>query len=277
MIQHGLFTSKLERVNPILFLLKRYSSIIRIFQYIYSISKILNTPFFKILLDSYYVHFQNKKKPVESKYYFKFLISKKAFIFDKSWNEYYSKSYGYAEEQFVYIGNPDYNLAQGLLKRKFEKNTVCYISQSMVEDGRYVKEKFLKFLSELKSNLSDYKIHIKLHPRSDIKLYKKFIDKSFSVSNDLINCSTYIGHYSSLIKIPFLLGRKVIIWELSDHFTPPEFDQYSNKKTSNWGELRLNIVDSNEDQFIISNEMSKFLVLKTKPTGIISNHILNKN
>lgn len=275
MIQHGIFTAKLERLNPLSFAVKRYSTIIKSLRYIYSLSKLTKLPFFNLFYDFYQIHFKNELNLIDSKLFNFFFISSIAFIYDKSWDKHYIQRFGYNTEQFVYIGNPDYDLARNLLKLIFQDDSICYICQSMVEDGRYNKDKYLYFLKELKFNLKGRKLHLKLHPRSDLKLYESFIDENFTISNDLINCSTYIGHYSSLIKVPFLLGRKVILWELDGHSIPKEFLEFSSIKINDWKFFKGYVNKINSSEFKIHSEMNNHLNNINNPISIISNFIKN--
>lgn len=276
MIQHGIFTDKLERLNPFSFVIKRYSTIIKVLRNIYSLSKLSKDSFFGLFYDFYQIHFKNEMNLKDSRFFRKDFISNIAFIHDKSWNKYYTQKYGYDSKQFVYTGNPDFELVENLLESDFLNNSVCYICQSFVEDGRYSKDKYLNFLKDLKHNLNGKKIHLKLHPRSDLKLYESFTDKNFTISNDLINCPSYIGHYSSLIKIPFLLGRKVVVWNLDDHTTPSEFNNFATLSTNDWVSLQGYLNKKNTNEFKISSEMNSFLNSRKTPINIIANFI-NKN
>ena len=111
---------------------------------------------------------------------------------------------------------------------------MCYICQSLVEDGRYSADEFQFFLSIIKDNIADYKkVYIKLHPRTKIKYYEILNNhKNIIFTHDFPICTHYMGHYSSLLLVAKTVSSNVLIWELNNHYIPKNFYQYASVRTS---------------------------------------------
>ena len=248
MVQHGLFIEHLERIPLLKIIQQKVIKFSQYFLYSRTLSKILGAFFPKTLFELYLYFIKGSHKIPQLK-----LINKKeilatqAFIFDESWDLYYSNTYGYNKSQFIYIGNPDFILLKNILEST-EEDAICYISQSLVEDGRYLKSDYLNFLDEFKTNLSGIKkVYIKLHPRSKIDLYDNLKHPNIEFTDDFPRCKYYFGHYSSLLAVANKVSSNVIIWELNGHKTPKEYIKYANLITSNWEEVKNYFSENTEN------------------------------
>ena len=272
MVQHGLFIKHLTRIPFVYHIASKFSQFRNYFIYSYHISNIIQKPFYNTVKDLFSFFIGGKGRfadlPIAKSTN---LISTTVFAFDKLWNEYYFK-YGYKPSQFVYFGNPDYSLVHEVLKNDLE-DAICYICQTLVEDGRYLRKDYIEFIGQLKTNLKGRKVYLKLHPRSDLDLYKKFEDDDFVLTREFKNCYTFLGHYSSLLEVSHQLGRNVILWDLENHPIPKNYYKYSDFVTKDFEELRNYLSQDLKGDFEIKEEMNDFLQLGKEPFKTISEKI----
>lgn len=273
MVQHGIFVKHLTRIPLTQLVITKARKFLQYFVYANRISRLVKEPFFKTLKELYLFYFKETTTLVELEVLTKEkLISKKAFLFDESWNDYYESKYGYSKESFFYFGNPDYGLVREY-KDKPVEDAVCYICQSLVEDGRYDKKMYLNFLKEMKEVFSGVKVYLKLHPRSRLSLYDSLLDEDFILTNDFKNCATYLGHYSSLLEISDQLGRNIILWQLEGHPVPDSYLKYGDLISSDWEEVKEFITNQRKD-FVLKQGMIDFFASRTGPFEKIANCIL---
>jgi hypothetical protein len=271
-VQHGLFVKHLARVPFLNHVSNKLGQFIKYAVYSYRISKLIGKPSIKTLNDLYLCYIKGAVKYSDLKTLKDSnLLSYKVFSFDSTWDNYYI-NYGYVKSQMIYFGNPDYSLVKQFEMKPVE-NSICYICQTLVEDGRYIKKDFIDFISNLKNNLANEKVYLKLHPRSNMDLYKKFENENLILTTSFINCDTYLGHYSSLLEISYQLGRNVILWELQDHEIPENYKNYADLTTSDWSELKKYLERKKRDNFKVRQKMSQFLELKHEPFEIIANQL----
>mgnify|MGYP000636145329 CR=1 FL=1 len=274
MVQHGLFVKHLTRIPFIYHIYSKFNQFKKYFIYSYRISRIINKPFIQTINDmsSFFIRgncrFKELKTAKESN-----LISNKVFAFDDSWNNYYN-NYGYEQDQFIFFGNPDYSIVKKF-NNSDQEDAVCYICQTLVEDGRYMRKDYLKFLFLLKKNLPDKKVYLKLHPRSDMRMYQDLESQNFILTRDFKNCKTYLGHYSSLLEISYQLGRKVILWDLEGHPIPDNYLKYADFVANDFNELNSFIeIKLKRNTGIIKKKMSEFLKNDKTPFRIIADKII---
>ena len=182
-VQHGIWSSSINRLpwyrvfftklNKFVFYVNRaleLASIIRVNRYFF-------------LRDAYNFFYLDKSKLTDFECLNSdYLRADMVLAFDESWIDYYVGKFGYKEEQVFFIGNPDFLLLSNPLE--CESNSVGYICQSLVEDGRLDRNTFIRFLHNLQNLLnSEVILYIKLHPRSDESLYLNF--------SNLKKCSYY--------------------------------------------------------------------------------------
>ena len=222
--------------NELLFSLitQKFSKFIYYLSYTKKISKLNKIPFFYTLKDLYDFLLKENKTIPETNYLDNDMIrSKKVFSFDKSWDDYYVMKYGYNIKNLIYIGNPDLMLLKEVDINK-QENSVCYICQSLVEDGRLEKNIYQDFLKKLADSVCNSKtLYIKLHPRSKIELYDVLKNyKNIKFTSELPICKSYVGHYSGLIATVKQITNKILIWLLPNHHVPEYFKNLGLISTS---------------------------------------------
>jgi hypothetical protein len=238
MVQHGLFIKHLERIPLHLVIRQKLIKFTQYLIYSYKISRVLEKSFLKMLYELYLYFIKGSHKIPQLKHINSSLIlAKTAFIFDDYWKKYYIFTYGYSEEHFHKIGNPDFLILKQL-KSVEQENAVCYICQSLVEDGRYLRSDFMSYIKEIEENLAgDVKVYFKMHPRSRMELYEQLNTNKINFTNDFPNCKFYLGHYSSLLAVAHDISQ-VIIWNLKRHQAPEEFVKYADLISNDWEEVR---------------------------------------
>ena len=238
-VQHGLWSDKLERISLFSLLIQKFSKFLNYISYTKKISKLNNLPFLPILKDLYEFLLKENKTIIETRYLDTEKIrAKRVFAFDDSWEEYYSLKYGYNKKQLIYIGNPDLLLLKNIDISKKE-TSICYLCQSLVEDGRLDKDKYINFITKMVSFLPpSQKLYIKLHPRSRMDNYLSIKEnKNVIFTNDLPLCDFYIGHYTGLLATVKHISNNILIWLFSDHHTPEYFKKFGSTITFNYEEL----------------------------------------
>lgn len=279
-VQHGLWSDRSVRISFIPLIVGKLFKFINYIKHVNAICKLNNIPFLRTIIDLY--HFWLKEDiyiPETKCLHNELLRAKKVFVYDSSWDDYYLNKFGYKKDEIIYIGNPDFMV----LKDKDIENkedAVCYLCQSIVEDGRYSIKEYRKFQKVLKNAISSKKkLYIKFHPRSKRKYYSIFENnKNIIFTHDLPICKYYIGHYSSLLATIKQITDNILIWKLSNHHTPEYFFQYGSIVTEDQRDL-VNFVEDKLPNN--SNPSIKKLTkeeLKTfDPIKIISLNIIKTN
>ncbi|GCL41817.1 MULTISPECIES: polysialyltransferase family glycosyltransferase [Nostocales] len=248
MFQHGLYIPFLKR-EPSLFL-KKLVKTLRYIMYALTIAEIVEEDKIKYL--QYYiknlVFGQNITGSIDKN---KINVDK-VLVYGNFWKEYHRQQFGYSDESQYVIGYPD------LIKVKdisslIRENSICYIAQTLVEDGRLPRNDFLNFINILSSSIpNDKKIYIKLHPRSDVSLYKqlKEVNNAEFCNNNIPHCSHYIGHYSTVLAVIAMVNTNVLLWDFEGHEIPSYFTDICRVKTADVKEL----VDFINNNSILENE-----------------------
>lgn len=277
MVQHGLFINHLERIPFFNLVYKKLSKFFKYFIFSLKISKILNVSFYKILTEQYLFFIKGSHQLKDLKYINnRLLISNKAFTFDESWDDYYMNKYGYYKNQFYYIQNPDYNLFKPLLSQ-VKQNAVCYICQSLVEDGRFNENHYKKFITDFVKNIgTKNKIYFKLHPRSRMSLYEHVKNENIEFVSNLPNCKFYLGHYSSLLAIVAQIGSKVMVWKLNGHDIPKEYEKYADLLTHDWSQVKKYILDEVNNNYLPNKFVIDYINKSNNPYNLIAKY-LEKN
>ena len=137
------------------------------------------------------------------------------------WKIFHQKQFGYKLEQQIVVGSHDFN------NRNFDNNeydvAVCYVAQTLVEDGRLSRRRMIKFVTEVLRPLSNRfgeKFVVKLHPRSDLSLYSSLSKKTQFERLSLPTSKVVIGHYSSLLVEVVSFTEKLCLYEFEKHETP---------------------------------------------------------
>ncbi|MFM5897393.1 MAG: polysialyltransferase family glycosyltransferase [Dolichospermum sp.] len=176
----------------------------------------------------------------------------KVLVYGNFWKEYHHQLFGYSDESQYVIGYPDLIKVKDISSLP-QENSICYIAQTLVEDGRLSRDIFLDFIKILSSCISnDKKIYIKLHPRSDLSLYKqlKEFNKAEFCNNNIPHCTHYIGHYSTLVAVIAMVNTNVLLWNFEGHEIPSYFADVCRVKTADVKQL----VDFINNYAILENE-----------------------
>lgn len=238
-VQHGLWSDKLERIPIIPLLWSKFSKFKNYIKYVNAICKLTKTPFIPTLGELHRFLLKEDIDIPKTKYLNnKIIRAKKAFVFDRSWDDYYVKKYGYNINDLIYIGNPDFLL----LKDKNLNNkedAVCYICQSLVEDGRFFLKDYEEFLKILEKNVANSKkLYIKLHPRSKKEFYKSIAsNENVVLTEDFPVCKYYIAHYTGMLATAKQISDNILIWKLKDHHIPEYFLQFGSIITDNKSDI----------------------------------------
>ena len=213
--QHGLYIPHMKR-NIALFI-EKIRKTIRYMQYALVVAEATRLPKIKALKDYIDVFIKGKNITKTSLPLDK-INAKKVFVYGEYWKQYHKEHYGYSIDQQIVVGYPDLMILEEI-KKKPQEDAICYICQTLVEDGRLSREQMLQFIDILSDAIEDKKLYIKLHPRSDMSLYKKLQNKSniIFLKNDFPYCKKYIGHYSSMLAIAMYLTDEVFLWKFEDH------------------------------------------------------------
>ena len=194
--------------------------------YVRSIAEIVKKRKNSVFIDFFNVFVKgvNYKNTIE---YHDELNTDYVFVYGEYWKEYHSNNFGYRLDQQHVIGYHELSRIDSIISAEFEPNSICYIAQTLVEDGRMDEPKFNEFISVLERLAKKYKVYVKLHPRSNIKLYRN--KNLILLENDIPNCHFYFGHYSSLLALFAYLEGNLITWEFDNHPVPDYFTQISHR------------------------------------------------
>ena len=216
-VQHGLFQERLSReFVPLLALFKR-----KLGYYIKSFF-IVKLNFWRMLKWRSFSHLT--LSAFVSNAYLKRVtadygdIINVFFLYDEAQKEKFTNIFNSSFSDYVLTGILD---AGRVDSSKEESDTAIFICQSLVEDGRMIKN---MYLDRLRGNVEllrtdGYKVILFLHQRSDIVIYENFKDICEIVENRwyLPAAGIYLTDYSSLILEPMRIGKKVSRILLSGH------------------------------------------------------------
>lgn len=136
-----------------------------------------------------------------------------AFVIGEHWRDYYHDNYGYDKESIYVMGNHDLD---DLDLNVEVEDAICYIPSVHVEDGKVQLDVFNEYLKCLKDAIpAGTKMYIKLHPRSNKKIYTDVLGEENIVyisGKELPYVNTYIGHNSSLLSKALQISGKLILW-----------------------------------------------------------------
>ncbi|MFA6626981.1 MAG: polysialyltransferase family glycosyltransferase [Bacilli bacterium] len=174
------------------------------------------------------------------------------------WDSYFIDSLGYSESQLVLIGDHDLD---GFEEPRKIENAICYVANVLVEDGTIKKKDFLEFVGFLEKSIDKTtKLYVKLHPRSDIKLYKALNDHNvtFLRHEALPNVKVYIGHRSTLLGRALYISDQLMLWRFKSEDIC-FYEKFASAVCTNMAELASAIDNSiskehsNEKRIIIED------------------------
>lgn len=196
-------------------LLSKVTKILRYAYAIWNISKEIDRSFVKMFKD-YSSYISNGAALVGTSMDDKRLYPSKVFVYSDYYKEFWHRKYGITGVEYVNIMPYDFLLVEPVMAKPQEE-AVCYITQTLHEDGRYSKEEFYELLISYRKLAENVKkLYVKLHPRVDSAEYDKAFEglNNVEIVRDFPNCKCYITHYSSMAYTAKLVSGNVIIHEL---------------------------------------------------------------
>jgi hypothetical protein len=280
-VQHGIMVDHLKRISLIKLLFQKAFKFVKFGVYSNALARENGLSYFGSLRDIFNIYIKGKYRLPHSKVLSSDSLNADYLLnFDPSWIDYYKEQYGYREDQMIFIGNPDFVVLKDLIFRE-EEDAVCYICQTLVEDGRYEAEKYRRFLDDLNEATRGKKLYIKKHPRSRMALYESFKDRNDVVfTDDMPRCRYVIGHYSSVILMARQLTDNILLWELQNHEIPETFKPFAKVITSEKAKV-IEFVDNNLSNADVRDN-SVYLLTPSEidaldPIGVIASSIYNKS
>lgn len=218
MYQHGLYIPFIKRETSLL--INQVKKVFRFVCYVNAVSSLISKSFFATLYN-YIQVFLLGKNITTSSLPFKAFNVDRVLVYGEYWKQYHKDVFGYAIEQQDIVGYPE-------LKNLTNENEnitapgVCYITQTLVEDGRLERKILIEFLENLSRICDENKqtLTIKLHPRSDMSIYMGLVGdvvferKCFPISD------FYVGHYSSLVAKAAFVTNNILLIDFPGHDIP---------------------------------------------------------
>lgn len=202
-------------------------------------------------------------------YFSPYLIGDYVLTMGDYWSDYYKNTMLYPENRIRVMG--DHDLDDFIIHENKEK-AICYIATVLVEDGSRTKEEFNVFLKALSHTIDKKtKLYLKLHPRSDEKLYEMLKDHRVEIvrNGELPSTTIYIGHRSTLLARALYESDNLIIWKFSNE-KEDFFEKFASYTVTSEDELRtaLEKTDINSCTNTKRKEMEKVYWLN--PEGAIN-------
>lgn len=202
-----------------------------------------------------------------------------AFVYSEYYKQFWEKKYGFDKNNMVIVMPSDFLLIRSL-KDTVSQDACCYITMTLVEDGRMSKIDFTELLKSYRAIARNVnKFIIKLHPRVDSTLYEEIFDglENVIITREFPNCKSYITHYSSMAFTASLLSETVILHELPGHKTPEIFKAAASHVVNDIQDL-IGIVKSNissECSFINKKKKLEYFAeyMEEDPYSIIYNTV----
>ena len=227
MLQHGLYVPFMKR--KISLFINSFTKALRYLKYNLQTAKLLNKNSLVYLVKNILVWIFGFKRD-SLKINAEEVNTDYVLVWGEYWKKYHKDEFGYEFEKQLIIGNPDYKGINKINLSRTPKNTLCYVSQTLVEDGRLSKKIFLKFLKNLKalSIQNNLSLKFKLHPRSDLSLYRDIFPQEHFDKNDLPQSHAYIGHYSSLLAKTIFNSHNLILVDFPGHHIPDYIKEFQS-------------------------------------------------
>jgi len=129
-------------------------------------------------------------------------------------------------------GNPD---SVKFRKCNTEDQSLCYIYQTLVEDGKISKSTMESFYDDLAKIAQKQKllVNVKWHARGDTLICTGLERRGFRIYDEFPIGHTYVGHYSSLLGLVPIVGGSLFVFELEGHSTPEPIVKCATLVTKN--------------------------------------------
>jgi hypothetical protein len=221
MLQHGLYIPFMKK--SIAIFIRKIFKTVRYFQYAITISKAIHGNRINVVL-TYMKVFIGGKKISNYKLPLDKINACKVLVYGEYWKKYHHKEFGYNFSQQITVGYPDLIQLDGI-KKNPQEDAVCYICQTLVEDDRLPRVDMDRFINTLSENIGSKRLYIKLHPRSDLTIYKPLLSRKniIFLDKEFPHCEKYIGHYSSLLAMGMYLTNKIFLWKFNEHNDYPDY------------------------------------------------------
>lgn len=242
LIQHGFeLDSAYYKIHTIF---TKFSKGIRITMASISVSKVLNVSplvlFYQYLIYIYLgkvlknTHLGNPK-----------LFPDRVFLYSEYYKSFFNRKYGFPYSIMTIIKYPDLNIVPEIEKQPLIKG-ICYISQTLVEDGRMKRKQFEKILNDYMdiARKVDY-FYVKLHPRGNKNLYKSISTlNNVKLINEFPHCEVYLTHYSSMAFVAAFISNNIILHQLPGHPTPSVYKSIGSKIVTSSKDIMPAICDN---------------------------------
>jgi hypothetical protein len=270
--QHGLYIDFMKR--DLIFYIKKIFKSIRYLKYIFFISLNLKNNFFTNylhLFNSFVFGVKLSKTSLKTQK----LNANYVYIYADFWKAYYRRLFGYLKKQFIVVGTPDLCIIDKLSKKT--DDSICYICQSLVEDGRLKRKAMMDFLDNLNKLVNGKTLYIKLHQRSDLGLYKNLArNKNVQFTKSFPNSKLFIGHYSSLLSVPIYLKRKIFFFKFENHNQYPGYLTRFGIFSKSYKLLERFINNNHRSESNSKNNIEKYFKYNANPHAEVANSIIEK-
>lgn len=148
-----------------------------------------------------------------------------AFVYSEYYKTFWIRTHGFSPDRMAVIMPTDLLLVKPVREQPLQ-DACCYITQTLVEDSRMLREDFKKMLKGYREVARAVdKFIIKLHPRVSPDVYKEVFGdlKNIEITRDFPNCKYYVTHYSSMAYAAAFVSNNVILHELPGHPTHDVF------------------------------------------------------
>lgn len=207
---------------------------------VWNISILLHLPFIKTLLQ--YIDFIRKGTPLKGTHLDNpRLYPDTVFVYSDYYKGFWERKYGIKNVNYVQIMPFDFTLVDGILAKP-EEDALCYITQTLCEDGRFSQEELERLLENYREVAKSVnKFIVKLHPRVDSGLYDRIFEglPNVEIRRDFPHCKVYLTHYSSMVYTGVLSSGNVIIHELPEQPTANVFADVASTVVHSTGDIIL--------------------------------------
>lgn len=239
--QHGLYIPFMKRV-PTLF----FTNIIKTLRYLkYSanLSLLSRSPLRDLM--TFIQIFVTGTKSIATSNQAARALADLCLVYGEHWQHYHCDEYGYDIDQTIVVGAPDLsgiNLLNDEQIIPAGNGLLCYVAQTLYEDGRIERHVMRNFIEALGAAAiqANAKLVVKLHPRSDVSLYEGVCGVS-GLETVFPSAEVYIGHYSSMLIRGIMHSSKFLIVELPGH-EPPQYFKILSESWVKDGALSVDVL-----------------------------------
>lgn len=174
-----------------------------------------------------------------------------SFVFGEYWKSYYMKQYKELHSEYHIVGYPELEGAVRKTKGLFSNDLpiICYLAQTSVEDGVINTDDFNRFIEVLYNETCNINLIIKLHPRSDKRLYSRLLSNQNVMiwdSDDFPIADCYIGHESTVVARALYISDKTMVCRLAKRRKSPyeKFTKYVCAKCDSFSDVLKTMINS---------------------------------